>query len=96
MSLPPGKGRARDFPTNPFDDPASAKTVVYCDGLVSHPIGDDFEPAFSAVEAIGVAAFGGDERSYPSSEPKVVLRSVSAGFEGQDESFAPHPAWVLI
>jgi len=26
----------------------------------------------------------------------VVLRSVSAGFEGQDESFAPHPAWVLI
>jgi hypothetical protein len=92
----PKRGSPR-LRTNPFDPPDADWPITYDSDLVSRPLDDpSFVPALTAEEAVRRATDIGFNAALQPGTPTVVLRSVSAGFEGQDRSFAPHPAWVII
>lgn len=90
------KHRPRNLRTNPFDPPDAGWQITYDSGLVSRPIAASYVPAVSAEDALSCATASGFNAGLQPGAPTVVLRSVSVGYDGQDSTFAPHPAWVVI
>lgn len=94
--VPLDKSRPRGFQANPFDPPDQDARVTYDDGLVSYPIATTYVPNIGASKAVQSALAIGHNSDLQPGTPAVVLRSVSIGFSGQDATYSPHPAWLVI
>ncbi len=72
---------------DPFADPDSPGPVFYAPNLTSFPLEPGDTPTVTADEALSIQSAG--MVLWRMAEPRITLRRVSVGFEGQDATFPP-------